>query len=832
MQFCYPWRDYQAGVLDELETHLEDRKLHVAAAPGAGKTVLGLEIMRRLAKPTLVLAPSLAIRNQWVDRLVDLFLQGAKRPDWVSTDLKNPKAFTVATYQALHMDSDLGTLAEAGIEVVVLDEAHHLRKSWWETLDHIVLSLNAKTVSLTATPPYDVSSIEWQRYNDLCGPLDAEINIPELVKSGDLAPHQDLVYHSKLLNSEDYIRLETLNATLRAGLCANEELCEVIKAHPWVADTRRQATNLLSDPELFSAMLIYLADAGHDVPKYALRVLGVGQRKVPQLTDRWLEVLCQGLLEDFPDALTAHLTKHGALYRGRVTIPIRNDEDRQSILRNAAEKYDSVRDITLAERGHLKDQLRMAILTEHVGANAVKLASAEPEYFEENTFRRRYTKTPKLGRLDAGSIFERLRLEPDQPADMAVLTGSLCIVPAGSLSGPGIAARPLSHDPRYDQLTFSGKASDNRVKLISDLMAKGHVRVLIGTRALLGQGWDLPAINTLILATNVKSFVSSNQIRGRAIRCDPHDPDKVANIWHIATAAPFDPGPEIEALADRFDTFVHLDADKGHIGSGFGAFADLRTMNQRSMDLASERHLLKERWEKALVTGSPNPHIKHRLETQRTQRGLVRTDAVAQTVPRLAAAGGIMGGWAVYYGEMVSGLVGLGASALILAPAARRIKRVIDHGTLAGSLRQTGYALLHAMIEVGYIRTPRENLSVETGEAEGRFSYCTLKGATLPEETRFLAMLEEFFAPIDNPRYLIIRQSYLGRALQIAPYPIPKDLGKRKEHAQALQDGWNRYVGPAKLVYTRTVGGRMALLQSRMVTLAEARKVRRSSVWE
>ena len=55
-EFRRPWRDYQARVLEELEQHLDDNLLHIVAAPGSGKTVLGLEVMRRLSKPTLILA--------------------------------------------------------------------------------------------------------------------------------------------------------------------------------------------------------------------------------------------------------------------------------------------------------------------------------------------------------------------------------------------------------------------------------------------------------------------------------------------------------------------------------------------------------------------------------------------------------------------------------------------------------------------------------------------------------------------------------------------------------------------------------------------------------
>ena len=102
MQFRYPWRSYQARVLEELSNFLRDDHLHIVAAPGSGKTVLGLEVMHRLDRPTLILAPTLTIRNQWIDRLIHLFLpEGAGRPDWITTDIRQPRLVTVATYQAL-----------------------------------------------------------------------------------------------------------------------------------------------------------------------------------------------------------------------------------------------------------------------------------------------------------------------------------------------------------------------------------------------------------------------------------------------------------------------------------------------------------------------------------------------------------------------------------------------------------------------------------------------------------------------------------------------------------------------------------------------------------
>ena len=101
MQFTGNWRDYQQRVLDEFQTHLEDHRINVVAAPGSGKTVLGLELIRRIGRPAFVLAPSLTIRNQWAERLVPLFMSTIPE-GFVSRSLEGPALLTGATYQSLH----------------------------------------------------------------------------------------------------------------------------------------------------------------------------------------------------------------------------------------------------------------------------------------------------------------------------------------------------------------------------------------------------------------------------------------------------------------------------------------------------------------------------------------------------------------------------------------------------------------------------------------------------------------------------------------------------------------------------------------------------------
>ena len=101
LEFVFPWRSYQAKLLENFDTHILDRHFHVIAPPGSGKTILGLEIVKRVNQTTLVLSPSLTIRNQWKDRMQSFFLEDKLYTNY-SLNIKKPKQITFATYQALH----------------------------------------------------------------------------------------------------------------------------------------------------------------------------------------------------------------------------------------------------------------------------------------------------------------------------------------------------------------------------------------------------------------------------------------------------------------------------------------------------------------------------------------------------------------------------------------------------------------------------------------------------------------------------------------------------------------------------------------------------------
>ncbi|HEY6887083.1 MAG TPA: hypothetical protein VI300_04860, partial [Solirubrobacter sp.] len=101
-----------------------------------------------------------------------------------------------------------------------------------------------------------------------------------------------------------------------------------------------------------------------------------------------------------------------------------------------------------------------------------------------------------------------------------------------------------------------------------------------------------------------------------------------------------------------------------------------------------------------------------------------------------------------------------------------------------------------------------------------------LTKATPAEGHRFAAALDELVGVSDAPRYLVSRPladprrgafGLLGRVLtRRAPFderlhPVPKDLARNKERAEAFARAWSRQVGPGRLVFTqRSEEGREA----------------------
>ena len=99
----------------------------------------------------------------------------------------------------------------------------------------------------------------------------------------------------------------------------------------------------------------------------------------------------------------------------------------------------------------------------------------------------------------------------------------------------------------------------------------GATRALIGTRAFLGEGWNAPCVNCLVDLTSAATGVSVRQMRGRSLRLDPADPEKVASNWDVVCVAPRH--AQGDADYERFvrkHRHLHAPADDGTLEAGVG----------------------------------------------------------------------------------------------------------------------------------------------------------------------------------------------------------------------------------------------------------------------
>ena len=112
-----------------------------------------------------------------------------------------------------------------------------MKSQWWDSLKKVVEQLeNSKIIALTATPPYDSEFSEWKKYVSLCGEIDAEITVPELVKAKNLCPHQDYIYFNEPTNEE----LDQINQyseklkNIIEEIKQNDNFTEAIKNHKYI----------------------------------------------------------------------------------------------------------------------------------------------------------------------------------------------------------------------------------------------------------------------------------------------------------------------------------------------------------------------------------------------------------------------------------------------------------------------------------------------------------------------------------------------------------------------------------------------------------------------
>ena len=958
LAFRFPFRKYQSLALAALSEDL-DRRHHVVAPPGSGKTILGIELIRRRGLPAVVFSPTSTIAGQWCEK-VELFLpEGVSAAEVAGSDPLVLRPINSFTYQLIAVPGDVGgLLAESaasewaaelidsgrevdlaaakariaqiaranpqsheaevrrhvarlrkafltdpefdatqiihpnaralieglvahGIGTVVLDESHHLLDYWALVLRTLLVRLpNVQVIALTATPPLEAEREAMENYLAIAGEIDFEVPTPAVVKEGNLAPYQDLVYICRPTERERrYI------ATVEARF---NEAVGAIAARPdfraWIATTLTAPTDAngtpLSweraferDPALCiaagrfawnnleggvpeSVVLLPEMEDPLDPEDWAYLIAGFGLRHLKLSAaedDHRTYAELKGLFAEFGYALT-----EAGLRRRRAP------SDR--ILAYSEAKNAATVEILEAEIAALGDELRACVITdfEKESAAAKSLAGVlDP---------------------DAGGAVRAFRAivagAHTNGLDPVLVTGTTVLIDSdaaerlreqmlGWREREGLRfeleLQPTPHE-HVSQLVGSGSdwSPGVYVRMITELFGAGATRCIVGTRGLLGEGWDSLALNTLIDLTSVTTSVTVNQVRGRSIRLDPDRPAKVADNWDVICVEPdfAGGGRDLERLFSKHARFYGVSA-KGIVARGaIGLDPDLARvvmthaskplltlesagLNRRMLERAKQRAKAYERWK----VGDPYQNVEIRatkldvrdlkFRTAHTMRDTVK----AMLRALLATIGSIATATALYTGPLgnahpalVVAAVGVMVGLFLLT--SRQVRQfwrmAFVELPLDSFLSDIGKALLAAMRDAGLLAGNLSIDNVRVTQDEVGFYDVWIDYASPDDADAFARALDDLLAPVTDQRYLISRDEAdmdlgfyglwyrvmtkvvrpLGRSRR-GWHPVPTELARNKEKAEQFAEHWREYVGGGELLYTRTPEGRRTMLELR-----------------
>jgi superfamily II DNA or RNA helicase len=869
------WRRYQEGCLAAFEADRaagRDKTLLVAP-PGSGKTLIGLEIVRRLGQPAVVLCPTQTIQRQWGDRqslfggasgdvhlLTYQSLCQADDPDGMLADAAarhwavERAAATAQTVPDVEAEAAqwtgaaaerrtkevarlvarfkrdaaagrlpdlpadellsptarerLGGLVDAGVRVVVLDECHHLVSLWGALLRPLLEQLRPlHVVGLTATNPAELTESEAHLYRELLGDVDFFIPTPAVVREGHLAPYQELVQLCEPLASErDWLaerhaRLERLLVDLDSpdalGLSVwlvarlRERRAPSGLSMSWAEFARRQ-------PRLADAGLRWLNARGDPPPDGAPR----GERfRAPLGIDDWVV-----LLEDYAlrclradpdasgdaarrlDALQVALGDLGfTLTRAGIR---RSGGDVDRVLLHSGAKPIAMCEAIACEQEARGDGLRAVVLCD------TETAPRQPEGSPLGL-------TGGARGLLAAAAGDA-RLAPLRPA---LVTGQTFAVAARDVDwwrsaiGRELSAEPLGWD---DLVALRGPDFDSRrwTARATEILGSGACGLLIGTRGLLGEGWDCPQLNVLIDMTAVAADVSVRQMRGRSLRIDPADPDKLASNWDVVCVA-----PELERGHADYGRFIrrhahlHAPCEDGTIETGpshvhpelspYGPppAGEFGAINAAQRARAIDRLAARERWR----IGTPYRGVDLDALVVRKPR---RASAAAEVaLGALSAPRRLPLGW-------VAARLGLGSRSY---PAELPLEWAA--GAVCEAYVALGELPAAAAASLGFAVRPGGWVRISLPDAEPAAS------------TAVAAALDDVVGGGGLPRYVVSR---IAAGQGVVWHSVPGDLARRKDRAEAFHRAWTRWCGRSALVYAHgsDEGARLATEALAVPTLA------------
>ena len=799
--------------------------------------------------------------NAWIDDL------GEKNPGYYNERLsvyrkkaRDAKAKGGDSLETLHRSSlkTLERLKTLDVGLVIFDECHHLLSHWGRVLADVDDYLDGPIIlGLTATPPdtgTEQETADVRRYCEFFGPVDYLVPVPAVVKDGFLAPYQDLVYFVyptsaelqwlegvwEAMNDLAWQLSEPLPALEHAPTAPDESPPPppVAPLAEWIQDTLRKrslgtitCTNweeFESRFEIFSYQSRRLLQfMGLSIPENVpqedlltapLRKTFVGTRSLPT-GESALELLVPVLERYIRHGLrrSAAPGDHeraeqatGMLRCFGVQVTMDRTQACASpvarVVAYSKSKCAALIPILSREFEVLGDLIRAVVVTDYEKTSAV---TEDIEHL--------------LDEEAGGAVAAFKMILSDATADQldpVLVTGSTVLVD-GDLCERFLAAarrwlieeeidvvlEARSHGD-FQLIEGQGTAWGTRVyvALVTQLFQQGLTRCLVGTRGLLGEGWDASRTNTLIDLTTATTTMTVNQLRGRSIRLDSEWPEKVADNWDVVCMASGEKG------SDDFSRFlIKHSATYGVCEDG-----------------AVEKGV-----------GHVHPALHDEIAIRGAGSSVINSEMLARA-GRRAEARAL---WAIGEPYQASATE---VTELVFRKKAKKIcafppfsKQGREKQEMGDVVETIARAIVRSLAELKIVPV-FGNAEIKVVERHGGFFRVMLREKDKDIAEIFNDALREMLMPLEDARYMIPR--YMDEEVQtlwsqllpdvLARYfvrydrqlamwhAVPKVFARNKDRVEVFQEHWNRHVSPGKAVFAQRGEGKELLEKAQEAGLA------------
>lgn len=871
-------------------------------------------------------------RNEWAAELVEAGRSTADAERWL-TDLaaSNGPTFKKGVRRragrlrkdvvradpaqleaALHPNARalITRIADHGVTTLVLDECHHLLDHWAIVVHCLAARIRERgteplIIGLTATLPSEDDKTLYENYTGLLGDVDYELPTPAVVKEGNLAPYRDFAWFVTPTDSElEFLRaqdreLEKLVAETLAGPEGIEFLEHVLTGSGSGSGTaagdepaapprggreldRYLAESFKADFAFAEAAVRVLAELEprHDI----VRALGPDARARPSIEQR-MRVLARFALERIlPDPDRSDLWKRT---RGVLADFGYHLTDRG--VRRGRDPIDQILSTSRSKDLAVGEILRLELATD-TGKDVRAVVLVDFAVHGHGTASRG-DRAGALRCFDTVATDESLaELRPvlvtAKHLRIAARDADVLLPRFAQLLGRE-ATVTETPNPEVVELEIAGTGPARIVAAVSQLVADGSVRLLVGTRGLLGEGWDCPAVNTLIDLSAAATSAATQQLRGRTLRLDPAWPEKVAHNWTVAclleAQQKLDGTSDVARLTRKHDQVWGIALDEtGAVVRGLthtltrrqhlqldALFANVRPATRASdINRVTERELptraqTRQLWRigedylgeehAALSVADPASAKRRPFVSSFTLAFVLTTFAFVLLflaiellvyAPRLRTMPPVL--------VVITLVAGVGAALWAQRDLLGDLWRAAKQRAMPASAYQgAALAIARVLHSRGFVRAlGRGNIDVVPQHASEQVvaNYeVVVRGGSVEEQQLVLDNLEELLSPVRTPRFLLEvgsaplgwRNPFSWLATRVASVfgfrtrflQVPSAIGRRRADAQLFALEWRRQVGPCTLHEIDSPEKLALLTRARKRTAVPGTQTSRREVW-